>query len=286
MVTFTIADTDICWHKRDFTPRMGKFSDLFVKESLPEDTALHFSGRVEPLDRFQDSAVLRKNDRFWVLEQAGQRYYLYHPNFPDNRFLVPYTQLRLTEENRILFSEGYLSNYHLSFDWFLGVSGLHKLLLQRGIAIFHASYIDIGGQALLFAGPSGTGKSTQGQLWAKYAGAQVINGDRVAIGMKNSRYHAYGYPACGSSGICINRTLPIRAIILLEQSLENKVLPMAPGEKFRAVLSGMTINAWEEAETELAMELAEKWISQIPMYRLCCRPDGDAVDVLRTFLQA
>ncbi len=285
MLTFTIADTPIVWRKGEYTPKLGQFSPKFLTDAPGGADAIRFTGRVCALDALSAAPVLKYDPYYRIVSHENQRYYLYNAPFCKDCFAVPYDRLDPKEETVFLFSERNLRQDWLSFDWFLGVSGLHKLFLERQIGIFHACYIDIGGEAVLFAGPSGTGKSTQGQLWAKYAGTEIINGDRVAIRLKNGRYHAYGYPACGSSGICVNRTLPIRAIIALEQGPENRVHAMTAGEKFRALLAGLTINTWEADETRQAMDLAEKWINSIPMYRFSCRPDVDAVYVLETFLQ-
>ncbi len=285
MLTFTIADTDIVWRQADYTPRVGEFSRLFLSDSPRSEHQIAMTGRFCDLDSITALPKLAEEEIYDIHAQGTQRYYLYHWAYLRDAYAVPYHALSLAGENAYLFNPTITTQLPLSFDWILGVTGLHKLFLQLGKAVFHASYIDIGGEALLFAAPSETGKSTQADLWAKHAGAEVINGDRVAIGLKDGRYHAYGYPACGSSGICINRTLPIRAIIVLEQGSENRVLPMTPGEKFRACLSGMVINAWEAEETAMAMNLAEKWLENIPIYRFSCRKDADAVATLRRFLE-
>ncbi len=284
MLTFTIADTDILWREADYTPKIGDHSRLFLSERPASAHQIRMAGVFRDLSEIAALPKVKEEAIYDIHQGAGERYYLYHWAFLKDAYAVPYHSLRLDGENAYYFNPPIKTQLSLNFDWVLGITGLHKLFLQLGKAVFHASYIDIGDEALLFAAPSETGKSTQADLWAQYAGAEVINGDRVAIAMKNGRYHAYGYPACGSSGICINRTLPIRAIIVLEQGAENRVSLMSPGEKFRAALSGMVINAWETEETRMAMNLAEKWIASIPMYRFSCRPDEDAVNTLKTFL--
>ena len=285
MLTFTIADTDIIWREADYTPKVGDYSHLFLSEAPRLAQRIAMTGLFHDLDQLAALPKVCQEEIYDIHHQGAERYYLYHWAYLKNAYAVPYHTLSLTGENTYLFSPAIRKQLPLNFDWLLGVTGLHKLLLQLQKAVFHASYIDIGGEALLFAAPSQTGKSTQADLWAQYAGAQIINGDRVAIGLKNGRYHAYGYPACGSSGICVNRTLPIRAIIVLEQGSENRVTAMTPGEKFRACLSGMVINAWEAEETALAMDLAERWLENIPIYRFSCRKDADAVYTLRRFLE-
>lgn len=59
--------------------------------------------------------------------------------------------------------------------------GLERLLLSRQGLLLHASFIRWQDRGILFSAPSGTGKSTQADLWVRHRGAEVINGDRAAL---------------------------------------------------------------------------------------------------------
>ena len=59
--------------------------------------------------------------------------------------------------------------------------GTERLVGMAGGAILHSSFIEVGGKAVLFTAPSGTGKSTQAGLWRENRGAVVINGDRSVL---------------------------------------------------------------------------------------------------------
>lgn len=96
--------------------------------------------------------------------------------------------------------------------------GTERLVGMAGGAILHSSFIEVGGKAVLFTAPSGTGKSTQAELWRENRGAVVINGDRSVLRIIDSVPCASGLPYSGSSGICLNRTLPLRAIVYIEQA--------------------------------------------------------------------
>lgn len=161
--------------------------------------------------------------------------------------------------------------------------GIHSAFLYRGKTLLHASFIRTEKGAILFTAPSGTGKSTQAQLWERYQGAEIINGDRVLLGKENGKWMAYGVPFCGSSGICKNQTVPILGIVVLEQSLENRVQELSPAECFRALLGGTMYHRWSEEERQLVMELTMKQSREISMVRLSCRPDAESVNVLKEY---
>lgn len=61
------------------------------------------------------------------------------------------------------------------------------------------------------------GKSTQADLWNKYEGCEIINGDRSAITKKDGVWNAYGLPFAGSSRIYKNVKNPIRCVVVLNK---------------------------------------------------------------------
>ena len=91
--------------------------------------------------------------------------------------------------------------------------GLEKNLNNVGKMILHSSFIYTEKGAVLFSAPSGVGKSTQAELWRKYKGAEIINGDRAGIFQRDGIWMAGGVPWAGTSGIMKNRIEPIAPII-------------------------------------------------------------------------
>ena len=99
-------------------------------------------------------------------------------------------------------------------------------LLRHGRLVLHSSSILVNGKVILFAAPSGTGKSTQAALWEKYRCAEVLNGDKncVSFDENSGTAIAHGLPFCGTSG-GLPTIFPVRssAIVLLKQAPENKI---------------------------------------------------------------
>lgn len=178
-----------------------------------------------------------------------------------------------------------LNQISISANRFFSMTGLHRVLLKREAPILHASYIDWNGQAILFTAPSQTGKSTQSKLWTELENAEIINDDRALIRKKNGIWQSYGYPSCGSSQICINRTLPIKIIVVLEQGKENKIEEMTLSQKIRAIVSGIEIFTWDIDEINMSFNIAQKIVAEVPIVKLICRPDDGAVSVLKQYIQ-
>lgn len=178
---------------------------------------------------------------------------------------------------------------NFTLNQLLSITGLHSPLLARGGLTVHASYIETGSglerQAVLFIGPSGMGKSTQADLWHRYADARIINGDRAVAKREKDGWKSYGIPVCGSSQICENVSLPIRIIVLLAQGIENRVEEIKAGEKYRALLLASAFYQWDEYESERVHELVTELISEVPIIRLVCRPDEEAVRILQRYME-
>lgn len=166
----------------------------------------------------------------------------------------------------------------------LEAAGLADIMIDLGAAVLHSSFVLHGGQALIFCGPSGAGKSTQAELWRRHIGAEVINGDRTLITPTPDGADANGIVYCGTSGICRNRTAPIRAIILISHGEENTLASAAPRDAFRALLSQMTFNIGDPAAVAEATAICADIVSRVPIIRFSCLPNESAVRFLQNYL--
>ncbi len=164
--------------------------------------------------------------------------------------------------------------------------GIETLLLHKNALLLHSSFIRWQGQGILFSAPSGVGKSTQADLWARYAGAEILNGDRAGLRKKDGAWHAYGLPFAGSSQIYRNERAPIRAIVTLEQAPHNELLRLTPAQALRKLYPELTVHSWDAQCVTQALALAEDLITAVPVYLLRCRPDADAVRLVRRALES
>ena len=183
---------------------------------------------------------------------------------------------------RIEFAESYRGK--ISAKNALEESGIFRMLAKRGGVVLHSSYVlTKQGEALLFSAPSGTGKSTQAELWRKFAGAKVINGDRALIKAQNG-VTANGIFFSGTSGICENVTAPIRAIVLLRQSFANELKKVSGKEAFMRLLPQCSYYPKEEENLRLVTGILAEIISAVPIYDFGCVPEKSAVTALNEVL--
>lgn len=183
---------------------------------------------------------------------------------------------------RIEFAESYRGK--ISAKNALEESGIFRMLAEHDGVVLHSSYIITQrGEALLFSAPSGTGKSTQAELWRSYAGAKVINGDRALVKAENG-VTANGILFSGTSGISENVTAPLRAIVLLRQSEKNEIRSISGKEAFMRLLPQCSYYPDEEENLRLVTGILAEIISAVPVYDFGCVPDESAVSALSEVL--
>ena len=69
-------------------------------------------------------------------------------------------------------------------------------------------------------------------------------------------------------------------MVLIERGLDNEVRKLSPIEAFTGIMPHALYPEWHETLTITAMDAISDFVEHIPVYRLKCRPDEDAVNVL------
>ena len=156
---------------------------------------------------------------------------------------------------------------------------LSEFMIRHDICILHSSLIACQGRGILFTAPSGTGKSTQAELWKQYRGAQILNGDRSMIRSRDGDT-AYGSPYSGSSGIYRNESAPVTAIVVLRQAPFNRVRRMTTKEAYLSLLSELSLSPISRETVERQSQWLLSLLGRVPVFLLECLPDEGAVDTL------
>lgn len=163
--------------------------------------------------------------------------------------------------------------------------GFDALLAKERKLILHASFIAFQNKAILFSAPSGTGKSTQADLWKKFVdGVQIINGDRAIIGLEDNVIKAYGLPFCGTSKITRNQSFNLGTIVILRQGKVNKLIELSIKDSYRYLYSQVNWIGWDKRLQMNILELLEKVVNGIKIYYFECLPEQSAVEVLKTMI--
>ncbi len=162
--------------------------------------------------------------------------------------------------------------------------GLPHMMLENNRVFFHGSFIVADGKAIVFSGKSGIGKSTQAQLWEKYADAQIVNGDKTILFVENGKLFASSSPIAGSSGICENKTAEVAAIVMLDQANSNYITELGKAEKVGLLVSNSACDSWRKSDFNKLITLCASFYDKTKMFRYNCLPDKSAVDFLKAVI--
>ena len=104
-------------------------------------------------------------------------------------------------------------------------SEFNREAIKYGVMLVHSSALIYNNEAYLFSADSGVGKSTHTKLWLKAFGDKVhiMNDDKPVVRLYDDHAQAYGTPFDGGSGIALNESYPLKAIIFVERGEENSV---------------------------------------------------------------
>ncbi len=262
-----------------------------VEDNLTQDFVSHGGGRVDfryferPLTQelLLGSELIRHESSYELLRSQKGVFLMNH--WAMCRKAFGFFPSDLMQDTPVYVNPEMRAQLPIAASYFLSVAGLHRKLMLKGAVVLHASYVDIGGKALLFLGPSGTGKSTQAELWCRHENACIINGDRALLRKHDGRWMAYGFPCCGSSAVSINRTLPVAALVLLRQGREDRIEQLTASRKLCALTAATELYPWEAWEVEQAFLLAQSLCCDLPAFQYTCTRELSSVQVLKAYLE-
>lgn len=251
----------------------------------PEPGERQFSMELIPQEPFAVPAFEGKpvfsDPMHLVLQGEEKCLHLFH--IPSTRGVSAWNWLEEGKHLKIHYHPQ-AADYYLTGVGCFNCAGIERLLYANGMYLFHCSYVEDNGGAVLFSAPSGGGKTTQAALWERYAGATMVNGDRAVLEAAGEGYLAHGLPIAGSSGVFLNRSLPVKAILIVKKARQNRATRLSQQQAFQAVFSELTINTWNHPFVLGAVDFAMQLAAKLPVYRLECRIDQGAVEAAREVL--
>jgi len=145
----------------------------------------------------------------------------------------------------------------------------------NGSFLLHSSAVIAQGSGFLFVGPSEAGKTTA----AINSAAFHVLGDEMTLVVPNPAGTLIeGTPFNGTFKQKRPGRAPLRAIFLLEQAAQHRILPVDPAEAVSFIAAEVAppvgLDAVPDKSTVPTMvDLAANLVDQVPVYRLECLPD-------------
>ena len=154
------------------------------------------------------------------------------------------------------------------------------LLNYEGLMI-HSSAVVMDGKAYLFTADCGTGKSTHTSIWRRVFGdekVRILNDDKPALRLEDGIWYAYGTPWCGKTGLNSNLKAELAGIAVLERGEQNEIVPYAGKDAIFSVFQ-QTSNPKDPLLRMKLLEMLDKLMSQVPVWKLRCNMEPEAAIV-------
>lgn len=164
---------------------------------------------------------------------------------------------------------------------------MRAILQQFLVLFFHAAQITYQETGILFAGPSGAGKTTQAKLWERFRNARIICNDRTLLRKQDGNWHSYGYPMDGSQPVRSGEVHVAGCIVLVKQSQNGKssIERLRAGKAMAQLMPQLVIDWWSENARNQAAENLFLLLKEMPVYQLTATMDEQAVACLEKILK-
>ncbi|HBC39384.1 MAG TPA: hypothetical protein DC016_10960, partial [Porphyromonadaceae bacterium] len=148
------------------------------------------------------------------------------------------------------------------------------------------SVTELNGKALVFLGKSGTGKSTHSRLWREFVpDCTLLNDDEPLIRVfEDEPVRVYGAPWSGSTACFRNASAEVAAFIHLYQSPENRLTRLRNVEALSSLYASAAMLRSDAGNKDRVLDVVAAVLQRVPVYRLDCRPDYEAVSLTRSLL--
>ena len=208
----------------------------------------------------------------------------------EQRFIVLFPSMNQIREAHMTVDGRFVQIYVKGWDkektkeeLFHAIRHFFLFFAQRqGFFALHSASILYRGQAWLFSGHSGMGKSTHTNLWKEQFGVEIINGDLNLIGWSESgHFIVYGMPWCGTSGIASTKSYPLGGIVLLGRSDHDHFETLSHDQKIVRVMQRMISPVWTENMLDANLTCAAKLAGEVPIHYLLCTKEPSAAQVMK-----
>jgi len=253
-------------HERFFDLLLGRYEG-FLSTSLPE-FALEFD-IIEAGAASDEDVCVRRDGSAWLLQRGD------------------FTARWDTQSAKGLVRQN--ANPY-SLDSVLRI--LHSLILaERGGFLLHAASALCEGQAYLFSGVSGAGKTTMTRLAPDNVTlltdeVSYVRPENVGPGTGSedgvSSYRAFGTPFAGELAKAgENCSAEIGGLFFLEQGPENRIEEMPSAEAVRRLMRNILFFAEDPHLVEKLLASACEFVARVPIRRLTFYPDRKVWDTVR-----
>ena len=156
-------------------------------------------------------------------------------------------------------------------------------MLDNDSFLLHSALIEVNGEGIAFAAPSGTGKTTHTLLWQRLLGDKmtIVNGDKPIVRFfKDEPYPiGYGTPWNGKERLGTNGKTPIKHFCLIERSDINSCEKVAPADVLGLFFKQIYLPKNDSNAVLKTLNLADRFLKSVTVWKIKCNMDISAAEV-------
>lgn len=133
---------------------------------------------------------------------------------------------------------------------------------------------------VLFAGVSGSGKSTIGKILMKARNASILNDDRTIIRRHGADFFIYGTPWHGEIEACSPDRAFLKNIFFIKHSGQNDIRRLRPSEAALRLAGSSFMPFWDADGVAFTLGFLSELAEKVPAYELGFVPDPSVAEFL------
>jgi len=154
---------------------------------------------------------------------------------------------------------------------------IHFLATRQGAEIHACGILKPSGEAHLYVGQSGAGKTTIAKLHQKSGRVKILSDDRIVLRRRNHGIWMYGTPWHGEAEIASPEKGRLTKIFFLRHGAENKLVPLGKTEAVARLFTACFPPFYNQKAVEFILAFLEEVVKTIPCHELTFLPDERVV---------
>jgi hypothetical protein len=157
---------------------------------------------------------------------------------------------------------------------------LSPIIKQPTNLWIHSSGVIHKGEAYIFTGPSGAGKTTICDILSPKSGFTVIHDDAIVISQNTEGFRAWSSPVHGSRPAFHSVSAPIRALFFIHQAKANHISRLTARNTVGLLTPDIMLVPMTKTSdgllidnTKKSLEMILRLVENVPCYELHFKPD-------------
>jgi hypothetical protein len=288
----TIADLTIALTSEDPTlavPPDGAMAPFLAREAEPD---LLLQAQWSKLGAIRGGEQLFESGGLWQL--AAENGFLRFSFTSSVLGPLPYKMASLDKDLRsgeVLIHRPYFAPGRVVYPLEYPLDELlliHLLAAGRGVEVHACGVVDSSGQGYLFAGQSGTGKTTMARLWQKANGAGeaggilILSDDRIVLRYQAGQFWMYGTPWHGEAELSSPGRAPLNGIYLLRQGPSNRLMPLRRSATVAKLIACSFPLFYHSSGLDFTLGFLDQLVEAVPCYELSFTPEERVIALVRS----